>query len=100
MNKHGFFTVLLAILLAAVMMLTLSACNRGEQNGTTAPTEGTTAPTTGDEANYPTIKGAKLSWDLINSVPVKTANMDITEARKLDNRRPYRKAVSISAKLR
>jgi hypothetical protein len=82
-NKHGFFTVLLAIMLAAVMMLTLSACNQGEQNGTTAPTEGTTAPTTGDEANYPTIKGAKLSWDLINSVPVKTANMDITEARKL-----------------
>ena len=89
---------MLAVMLIAVMMLTLAACNQNEQKGTTAPpTQAPTAATTGgetvkkptsinqykSEGNYPTIKGDMLSWELLNSVPIKTANMDITEARKL-----------------
>ena len=85
MNKnHGLLATLLAIMLVAAMMLTLSACNQSETNGTTAPDQGTEAPTTSTEDDGTLkIKGDMLSWDLINSVPVKTANMDITAARKI-----------------
>ena len=97
-NKHGFLAVILTVMLVAVMMLSLAACNQSEQNSTTVPsTQGPTEGTTGGETSqdpttdsqdkteieYPTIKGDMLSWDYLNSVPVKTANMDITAARKL-----------------
>lgn len=77
-NKHGFWTVLLVIMLAVVMMLTLAACGDDEPTGET-----TSVSQYKSKGNYTTINGDKLSWDLLNSVPIKTANMDIDEARKL-----------------
>ena len=86
MKKHGLWAAVLAVMLVAVMMLTMSACNQSQQNGTTAPAptkETTSVSQYKSDGDYPTIKGDMLSWELLNSVPIKTANMDITEARKL-----------------
>lgn len=77
-NKHSFWTVLLVIMLAVVMMLTLAACGEDGQTGET-----TSVSQYKSKGNYTTINGDKLSWELLNSVPIRTPNMDIEEARKL-----------------
>lgn len=90
MKKTG-LSVLLTVLLVAVLVLSLAACG-GTENKTASGTAGTTAPVDNGPVTYvskydsgdgwPELK-EPLSWDAINAFPIKSADMSITDARKL-----------------
>jgi len=70
----------LALLLCLVTLLSLAACAAQPQE-TTAPSQpAETEPV--DDYDYPEIKD-KLTWEKINSFPVKTSDMTVEEMREL-----------------
>lgn len=75
---------ILSILLVAVMALSLAACGEKEEEITKKP-EGPTEDVSiwhAEGFEKSTLKN-QISWEGINSIPIKTAGMDITEARQL-----------------
>ena len=70
---------LLCLVLAALLLLSMAACG-GETEK--APYETTYVSKFKSEGEFVTVNDP-VSWEGINSVPVKQANMDITEARKI-----------------
>ena len=68
------------LLLAVLMLLSLCACG-GEAEGDSG--EITRVSAYKSEGEYTDLGADKLSWEGINSVPIKTAGMDITEARQI-----------------
>lgn len=72
-------TLLLALLLTAVVAVAFVAC--GEKNEGSG--EVTYVSKYKSEDGFVDITADMVSWEGINSIPIKTANMDITEARKL-----------------
>ena len=73
-------TLLLALLLTAVVAVTFVACGEKEDAGNG---EVTYVSKYKSDAGFMDITADMVSWEGINSIPIKTANMDITEARKL-----------------
>ena len=70
--------VLLTMLLVAALAVTFAAC--GEEPAAEKPV--TYVSKYQSKGNYPELQNM-VSWEGINAFPIKTANMDITEARKL-----------------
>lgn len=75
---------ILLILLAAVMLLSLCACGGGKTNETptTAPKE-TTSVSRYESVGEFTQLQEPLSWEKVNSFPIKSKDMTIDEARQL-----------------
>ena len=80
--------IVLSFLLIAVIALSLVACNQKEEVATTTEKKKPQGPTEdvsiwhAEGFEKSTLKN-QLSWEGINSVPIKTANMPIEEARQL-----------------
>ena len=74
---------ILTILLAAVITLTFVACGKETANNQTAGDKPVTYVSKYEsKGSYPELQN-KVSWEGINSFPVKTTDMDVTEARQL-----------------
>lgn len=71
---------LLALLLCTALLMTFAAC--GSSGSTEQPTETTEETEPVDTYPYPTIN-EKLTWEKINSFPIKNENMTIQEMREL-----------------
>lgn len=77
--KKALYT-LLAVLLAAVLAVSLAAC--GEKDTEVKGPSEDVSIWRAEGSDYPELQN-QVSWEGINSYPIKTAGMDITEARKL-----------------
>lgn len=75
-NMRNLWTAILAIMLIVTMMLTFAACGGNDSK------EVTSVSKYKSKGNYPTLADP-LSWEDINSFPIKSADMSIEELRKL-----------------
>ena len=78
-NLKSILSALLTVILAAALVIVLAAC---EDKQDANPGETTYVSKYKSGSNFTEVKDP-VSWEGINSIPIKTANMDITEARQL-----------------